>query len=295
MKRLIFVFLVFVSCQSAKNDINNDFEIGIIADCQYCNCDINGNRFYRKAKGKLKIAIKTLNKKDLSYTVHLGDFIDRDYKSFDSVLPIWESLKSEKRHVLGNHDFSVADSLKKYVPNKMKIKNRYYSFKKYNWRFLVLDGNDLSFYGAEPEKLSQTDSLFNLLEPQGLPNLKKWNGGFSNAQLKWIKSELDQAIKQNENVGFYCHFPAVRDNGTHNIWNYKQFLELIKPYENVKFYFNGHDHNGDYLQKDGVHHLTFKSMLDTADSTAFSVARFTKDSIIVKGFGREESRRLKIK
>lgn len=295
MKRLIYIFLVFLSCESAKKNSDDIFEIGVIADCQYCNCDSSGRRIYRKAMGKLKAAVDSLNTKNLAYTIHLGDFIDRDFKSFDSILPIWNRLKSEKRHVLGNHDFSVADSLKKEVPDKMGIKNRYYSFIKYNWRFIVLDGNDLSFHGAEPQKIKETDSLYNLLKPQNLPNIEKWNGGFSNTQLKWVKSELDKAVSNNENVGFYCHFPAVRDNEMHNIWNYKQFLEFIKPYKNVKFYFNGHNHKGDYLKKDGIHHLTFKGMLDTPDSTSFSIVKFTKDRLIITGFGREESRKLKIK
>ena len=297
MKKLFLLTFILIACKSkTEPSVYSDFEIGIIADCQYCDCDSQGNRFYRKSPDKFKFAIEKLNTKSLDYTIHLGDFIDRHFESFDTVLPIWNRLKSEKYHVLGNHDFSVVDSLKSLVPKKMGLEKRYYSFVKNNWRFIVLDGNDLSYYGAITNvKQKETDSLFNLLKKENEPNMQSWNGGLSLEQLKWVKEELDIATSKSEYVGFYCHFPAVKDKEIHNLWNYKQFLKLIEPYENIKFYFNGHNHNGDYLKLNEVHHVTFKGMVDTSDSTAFSVVKFTKDSIFVNGYGRETSRSLKIK
>ncbi len=120
----------------------------MVSDCQYCNCDPSGTRFYRESPTRLGHAVKILNEHPLDYTIHLGDFIDRDFKSFDSVTPIWKGLKSEKYHVLGNHDFSIVDSLKPLVFEKMDIEDRYYSIIRNKWRFIVLDGNDLSVHGA---------------------------------------------------------------------------------------------------------------------------------------------------
>ncbi|WP_242202697.1 metallophosphoesterase [Aestuariivivens insulae] len=295
MKCLLGLLLILTACKSHDSESLDYFDVGIIADCQYCNCDNSTARYYKKSTKRLQDAVDELNTKDLNYVIHLGDFIDRDFASFDSVLPIWNKLKSDKKHVLGNHDFSVADSLKKEVMAKMGLSKRYYSFKAHNWRFIVLDGNDLSYHGAISEvKKKETDSLFNRLKKDSLPNLQSWNGGLSKTQLHWVKKELDDAVLKKEQVGFYCHFPVVRDAEVHNIWNYRQFLELIKDYGNVKFYFNGHNHHGDYIEKNGVHFLTFKGMVDTPNSTAFSVVRITKDSILIKGYGREQSRRLKM-
>ncbi|MCL6295542.1 metallophosphoesterase [Jejuia spongiicola] len=296
MKKIFFFAIILIACKPNKEtNKSTDFEIGIIADCQYCNCETQGKRFYKQSPDKFKSAIKELNTKNLDYTIHLGDFIDRNFESFDTVLPIWNRLKSKKYHVLGNHDFSVQDSLKPLVASKMGLKNRYYSFIKNNWRFIVLDGNDLSYHGALTyEKEKETDSLFNLLKINNEPNLQTWNGGLSSSQLQWIEKELKDAKKNDEYVGFYCHFPAGRVGEAHNLWNYKQFLQLINSYNNVKFYFNGHNHNGDYLEKNKVHHITFKGMLDTKKASAFAIAKFTKDSIFIQGYGRETSRRLKI-
>jgi predicted phosphodiesterase len=290
--------LTLVRCNTKTKNAPKfpEFEIGVVADCQYCNCEPSGARYYRKSTERLHKAINILNQGSLDYAIHLGDFIDRNFESFDSVVPIWNSLKSDKYHVLGNHDFSVADSLKPLIFKKMGVQNRYYSIVKNAWRFIVLDGNDLSVHGAlSPDKKKQTDSLFQLLSTKNKSNLEIWNGGLSNEQLKWVESELMLATKNKERVGFYCHFPVVGKTDHHNLWNYDQLLSIIDQYQCVKFYFNGHNHAGSYVQRDGVHYLNFKGMVNTDDSTSFATVAFRKDSLIVKGFGRELSRNLKIR
>ncbi|MBC8770457.1 metallophosphoesterase [Arenibacter sp. BSSL-BM3] len=298
IKLSIILLALLTACGSKenKNVPQHDLSIGIIADCQYCYCESSPSRFYKNSPDKLKHAVTALNKEDLDYAIHLGDFIDRDFSSFDTVLPIWNGLKTKKYHVLGNHDFSVADSLKSKVMNKMNLTQRYYSLVENNWRFIVLDGNDLSYQGAiSPKKIAQTDSLFTLLSKADMPNLQTWNGGLSHEQLQWVESELKLATEHNENVGFYCHFPVLGEDKVHRLWNSTQLVYLIDKYPNVKFYFNGHNHNGDYMERNGVHYLTFKGMVETDSTSAFSTVEFKKDSIFVHGYGREQSRRLGIK
>ncbi|MBD0777709.1 metallophosphoesterase [Maribacter sp. ANRC-HE7] len=290
--------LLIMGCNTKEKPVLEypDFEIGVIADCQYCYCEPSEVRFYKKASGKLQEAVNELNTHTLDYTIHLGDFIDRDFNSFDTLIPIWAGLKSDRYHVLGNHDFKVADSLKPLVFDKMDLKDRYYSIVRNKWRFIVLDGNDLSVHGALTEtKKQQTDSLFTLLSKKELPNLKHWNGGLGTEQLQWVENELKQATDKKERVGFYCHFPALGETNDHNLWNYEQLLAIIDKYDCVKFYFNGHNHAGSYVQKDGVHYLNFKGMLDTRDSTSFARVTFHNDSLLVKGYGREPDRGLRIR
>ena len=295
---LLIPFVFLISCNTKKKTSPEipDFKIGVVSDCQYCDCDPTEVRFYRESPDRLREAVQLLNKETLEYTIHLGDFIDQQFSSFDTVVPIWQGLKSDKYHVLGNHDFWVADSLKPLVFEKMDIKDRYYSVIKKKWRFIVLDGNDLSEHGALTEgKKQQTDSLFNLLADKNMPNVAPWNGGLSMEQLQWVERELQLATANNERVGFYCHFPVLGVSDRHNLWNYDQFLSIIDKYNCVKFYFNGHNHAGGYVEKDGVHYLNFKGMVDTKDTTSFATVTFHKYSLFVKGFGRELSRKLKIK
>ena len=294
MKNVYFLFfLMFFSTCTKKT--YTPFKIGVIADCQYCDCEIKWDRYYKKAPQRLKEAVAILNKDSLAYTIHLGDFIDKNIRSLDSILPTWHQLKSKSYHVLGNHDFEVEENLKNSVIKKLNLKNRYYSFVKNDWRFIVLDGNDLSFYGTTTkEKEQQTDSLFNLLKDKNLPYVKKWNGGLSNRQLNWIKKELNEAVKEKQKVGFYCHFP-IYPIDQHNIWNRDQFLSLIKPYEHIKLFFNGHNHAGAYEFVNNVHYVTFKGMVDTESTSAFAKVQFDQDTVFIKGFEREPSRKLVVK
>jgi len=126
---------------------------GAIADCQYCDVVRTSGRRYALSNEKLASCVDALNQMDLAYTIHLGDFIDRDWKSFDVVGPIFERLQMPHYHVLGNHDFSVADHLKKDVPSQMGMPSNYYDFSQDGWRYVILDGNDVSFH-AYPKKSS---------------------------------------------------------------------------------------------------------------------------------------------
>ena len=63
------------------------------------------------------------NQLELAFAVHLGDFIDWDFGSFDKVVPIYNRLKAPHYQVLGNHDFSVADDKKALVPAQLGRRN----------------------------------------------------------------------------------------------------------------------------------------------------------------------------
>ncbi|AOW22067.1 phosphoesterase [Urechidicola croceus] len=297
MTLLIFfgALYLYKNYNTQKKEVQNtDFTLGIIADCQYCDCDVKWNRYYRNSPQRLKEAVTELNKHNLEYTIHLGDFIDQHFESFDSIIPTWNQLKSTSYHVLGNHDFDVADSLKSKVFDKLNLKKRYYSIDKDDWKFIIIDGNDLSFHGAlTKEKQQETDSIFRKIESDSLPYAKIWNGGISNQQFEWIEQELIAAEENEQKVGFYCHFPLV-PIANDNLWNTEELQELIRQYKNVKVFMNGHNHDGAYVLKNKVHYITFKGMVDTKDSTSFSLAKFTNDSILIKGFGREKSRKLAV-
>ena len=110
---LIFIMFLVFGCKNKTTNINKEnlfFSFGVIADCQYCNVESVGVRKYAISDKKLMQCVKHLNTFNLEFTIHLGDFIDQKFSSFDTLIPIWDQLKSKSYHVLGNHDFSVKDS-----------------------------------------------------------------------------------------------------------------------------------------------------------------------------------------
>jgi len=205
MKISMCVFLLFLFTAIADDSERPIMEIGALADCQYCDQPVRGKRHYKKSPEKLKKCVTHYNSMKLNYIVHLGDFIDKDWKSYETLLPITAQLKHPLYHVLGNHDFSVAEDKKLLVPEKLGLKSRYYDFKVENWRFIVVDGNDVSLH-AWP-KGSKEDLSSRELYKSKYKNKPNWNGAVGKAQLKWISEKLRTAEKAGESVVLYCHFP----------------------------------------------------------------------------------------
>ncbi len=266
------------------------FSFGAIADCQYCDCD-GTRRQYRLSPDKLMDCVEDLNTKELTHVVHLGDFIDKDWESFDVVLPIMDGLKAPVRHVLGNHDFSVSDDLKDRVPNRLGLEKRYYDFAVGKWRFLILDTNDVSLY-AYPKGSKRAMKSQAIYESLG-GKLPKYNGGIGEAQLKWIERKLKAAERKGETVILHSHHP-VYPFTSHAAWNAKEVVDLIEEFDCVAAYINGHNHAGAYGLKKGVHYLTLKGMVDT-EETSYSVISVYPDLLQVKGTGRQDDYVLEIK
>ena len=273
----------------AENDRTNKplFRFGAVADCQYCN-QTSGVRKYNLSPQKLRDCVEHYNKLDLAFVIHLGDFIDRDFKSFATVTPIYNRLKAPHYHVLGNHDFSVTDDKKALVPAQLGLKERYYDFTHNGWRFLALDGNDVSLH-AYPKNDPRTKAaaIFHRNLKAGTPN---WNGAVGKGQLKWIKDKLESATKNHEKVILFCHFPIYPAN-VHNLWNADALTKLLSKYPCVVAYINGHNHEGNYGTKDKIHYLTIKGMVNTTEN-AYSIIEVHKDQLLLKGVGRQEDREM---
>lgn len=267
------------------------FSFGAIADCQYCNGPNRGSRHYSSSAQKLRECVQELNQNDLKYVVHLGDFIDRDFSSFDTVLPIYQSLKMPAYHALGNHDFEVADELKAKVPERMGMKSKYYEFSVEDWRFVVLDGNDVSFHAYPKDSVQhrQAEEYYR----ENKIRSPKWNGAIGKEQMSWLKEILIGSETKNEKVVLFCHFPVFPAD-PHNLWNATEVIELIEGFPSVKAYINGHNHKGNYAQKNGIHFLTLKGMVETKTS-AYSIIRILDDRMEVIGYGREKNRNLLIR
>ncbi len=94
-------------------------KIGVFADCQYCDCETGGNRFYRNSLSKLNNCLGEFNKDQLDFVVGLGDLIDRDFESFRAVNAILGKSNSPVYQVTGNHDLSVENDFLDKVPSAL--------------------------------------------------------------------------------------------------------------------------------------------------------------------------------
>ena len=269
---------------------------GLITDVQYADIEPEGERHYRASIPKLKTTVDFLAKKNLPFTLHLGDFIDRDFKAFDAVLPLLGGLGHPVHHLLGNHDYTVTDGEKSQVVAKLGMSHDYYSFTHSGVRFVMLDTNDLSVY-KHPKDSAQTrdaDAVLQKLVGEKALGAKPWNGGVSDAQLAWLERELAAADAAKEPVILCGHHPVLPASDLQS-WNSDALLAVIDKHPSIRAYFCGHNHAGAEAMRNGVPCITFKSILHEPEVTAYSVIHLFKDKLEIEGYGREQSRVIALK
>jgi predicted phosphodiesterase len=270
------------------------FTFGVIADVQYADRDDHLTRHYRSSLHKLDEAVAVFNKEKVSFVMSLGDFINDDFESFDTLNAITKKLNMPLHHVMGNHDYEVSDEKKNRVLAAMNLKKDYYAFVKKNWKFIVLNGNDISMLAnkAGSPKYDSAKQIFDRLKSAGVPSGKPWNGTLGPTQVSWMKKELANALKQHQQVILLCHFPLYPDESPHILWNAAELRKVIEAYPNVKAYLNGHVHASQYFFQHGVNYVTFKGMVEKDDNT-FAIISVFKNHLEIKGYGKELDRTLK--
>ncbi len=271
---------------------------GVIADPQYADVPPNTamGRYYADSLDKLSAAIETLNAQDLRFVVTLGDVIDRDFASFERILPLYRKLRHETRFVLGNHDFEVEAAHLGRVVGRLGMPAPYYDFTVQDVRFVVLDGNDVSLF-APPQgdpRWQRAQERLARARAAGLPNAKPWNGSLGDAQRAWLERTLSAAQGAGERVVVLNHYPVLPDN-PHNLWDSAEIVALLARSTNVVAYFNGHNHAGNHAEAHGIHFVNFRGMVDTPDTSAFAVVEISGDRLDIRGYGREPSRSLPLR
>jgi 3',5'-cyclic AMP phosphodiesterase CpdA len=263
---------------------------GAIADCQYADQPDRGVRMYRRSPDKLREAVAAIDAARPAFTIHLGDFTDDLWESFDVVAPIYRSLAAPAHHVLGNHEYSVPDARKERVPGRMGIPQRYRDFSANGWRFVILDGNDVSLHAFAAGSDAQTSAreFRDAHAPDGGDSC----GALGLVQMLWLDTVLAEADAAGESAVVMCHFPLLPLSD--GLWNAGEVLAILREHPSVKMYLAGHNHAGSYVEMHGIHFLTLHGMLDTEEN-AFAVITLTRGEIGVDGHGRVPDRTLAIR
>ena len=265
------------------------FSFGMIADVQYACSEPAGTRFYRSSLYKLREAVTELRKDSVDFVITLGDMIDRDIKSYEPLINIMDSSGLRFYHVTGNHDYSVDPEKKRDLPIAYYTRSGYYSLIHKSFRFIFLNGNDISTYSSTSNRtINQANRLLGDLKKRGEPNAMEWNGGISDRQLKWFDNQMSKAASAGEKVFILCHFPVWPENA-HNLLNYKDVLAVLQKYHNAVAWFNGHNHAGNYGNINRTHFVTFKGMVETENLNSFARVDVYSNKIRIAGYGREKS------
>ncbi|MCY1719186.1 metallophosphoesterase [Prolixibacteraceae bacterium Z1-6] len=293
--KLIALITLFIFGTGMSHTLKAQIKIGVFADCQYCDCEPAGNRYYRNSLLKLSDCLMEFNKdKQLDLIVGLGDLIDRDYESYKQVNAVLAKSNTKICQVTGNHDFAVDSAQKEDVPKALQLKKTYYSVKNKGWQFIFLDGNRISVSSNNKETVNIANKMLAELTAHKQPNNKEWNGGLGQDQIKWLEEQLINAEQKGQKVAIFCHYPLLPLEA-HTLWDAAEVIEILKKYNSVKAWINGHNHAGNYALQDQIHFITMRGMVDTESENAFSKISFSDETIQIEAYGREISRTLPIK
>lgn len=264
-----------------------------MTDVQYADVEPQGERHYRESIPKLKAAVADLAGQKLPLSLHLGDVIDRDFSSFEAIMPLFTPLGHPVKHLLGNHDFSVKDEMKSRVTSTLGMPQDYYAFRHSGVCFIMMDTNDVSSYkypqGSKEDLAAKTEAA--KLTAAKSANAQPWNGAVSPAQLDWLEKQLAAADQAKEPAIICGHHPLLPVGGN-SVSKNADLSEILTRHPSVRAYFCGHVHAGAEVVVKGVPFITFKSILHQPDVTAYSVVRLFKDRLVIEGRGRENSREI---
>jgi manganese-dependent ADP-ribose/CDP-alcohol diphosphatase len=270
------------------------FAFGLMTDVQYADRDNSGSRYYRMSPGKLEEAVRVFNRERVAFVLHLGDFINDNLHSFDTLLRITGKLETPLFFIPGNHEFGVQTGDKEKVLPLMGLSRRgYQSFSRDGWRFILVDGSETGIFRYEKgsREYEKNRRLMEKLKTGGATNVFEWNGGISHKQYKWIEKNLREAGNKGERVILFCHFPLMPGKAPELLLNAPSVKTLIEKFPGVFAWLNGHVHVTQYVDENGINYVSFRGMVEK-DANAFCIVSVYNDRLEIKGYGEEVCRKL---
>jgi manganese-dependent ADP-ribose/CDP-alcohol diphosphatase len=273
------------------------FSFGVMADVQYADQDTLGPRAYRASVDKLQECTAALARERLAFVIQLGDLVDGGLNNLERILPLWERVPGPRYHVLGNHDFvAPRDTLLA----RMKMPRAYYDFTAHDWRFVVLDGMNVSVAGGWSETDPHAGAAAELLaglKRQGARNAQTWNGAIGPQQREWLAHTLADAAAKKQRAIVFCHHPVLAEScrPDHLLWDHSEVLAVLEVQPALAAYMNGHDHRGGYAMRTGIHYITFAGMVEHEASATCNVVDVFGDRLVVRSAGQPGGRSFSLK
>ena len=262
---------------------------GLAADSHYADRKPRGTRYFRQSLDKMKEFVKVMNREKVDFAVHLGDFKDQDpgkkaedtLKYLREIEGVYAQYEGPRYHCIGNHD---VDSITKQqflenVENTGIPKDKsYYSFDQGGIHFIVLDAN----YHKDGR-----DHFYK----KGA----KWQDtNLTPVQLDWLKQDL---AATNSPTVVFCHHPLYEyyhKSKKYYVNDPSTVQEIMVSSGQVMAVFQGHVHNEQFKEINGIHYITQWGMVDYKGlkNNSFAVVEIGEGTVNIIGYKRVSDRRL---
>jgi len=159
---------------SKKTTSGKSLHIGWITDIRH--------GYIKDATQRLSAFMEAVSKRKLDFILQGGDFCHPTAEAKPFVA-LWEQFKGDRYHVLGNHDMDLGT--KDQVMALWGMKDKYYSFDKGGFHFVVLDCNymlkDDKYVDFANSNYYVDRNNRDLVSPE---------------QIEWLKTDLEATDKQ---------------------------------------------------------------------------------------------------
>lgn len=254
----------------------------MVTDCHYADAAPVGTRFYRESLGKLSECVDRMNAEGVDFLIELGDFKDQNrpaveaktLRHLQSIEGVFRRFQGPRYHVLGNHDMdsiSKQQFLSRVENTGISAGRSYYSFDAGGLHFIVLDAN---------YRLDASDYDHG--------NFDWTNANIPAHELDWLQRDLAAG---SGGVVVFVH-QRLDGTGTVFVKNASQVRQILQASGRVLAVFQGHDHEGDYRQLDGIPYYTLKAVVEGSgsDNSSYALVEVRPDrSIGVTGYHRASS------
>lgn len=257
------------------NDEAPRLRVGLITDLHYADKAPAGTRHYRETLGKLEEAATQFEKDQLTFLVELGDLIDAadsvdvEQSYLKTINREFSAICKDRHYVLGNH---CVDTLKKKeFLGGVEQERSYYSFDRGDFHFVVLD----SCFRSDGE-------------PYGRKNFQWTDANIPVAELEWLEADL----KANGRPVIVFAHQRLDVSNNHGVKNNAEARKVLESSGNVLAVFQGHSHQNDLKEIDGIHYCTLVAMVEGsgAENNGYSVMEIEPNGTIhLTGFRKQKS------
>lgn len=234
------------------SDNENTVRFGLATDSHYAQRPNTEKRYYKDSLSKMNVFAEHMNKAQVDFVIHLGDFKDQDavpvqnntLKYLRQLELSYQQFDGDTYHVIGNHDvdsITKTQFLENIANTGIDSSRSYYSYDQSGYHFVVLDG------------------CFNENGESYAPGNFQWDRSYiPQQQLKWLRKDLE---KNTLPTVVFCH-QMLFGEGKHAVINASEVREVLEESGDVIASFHGHVHKELHEEINGIQYFSFNGMVD---------------------------------
>ncbi len=249
--------------------------VALITDLHHADKPPSGTRYYRETLAKFSEAAIKFAALRPNFIVEIGDLIDAadspelELEYLSQINSQFEKVSDDRHYVLGNH---CVDMLTKAeFLGKVGQPDAYYSFDRRGVHFVVLD----ACFRSDGKSYGRKNSSWD-------------DANIPSAEVEWLRADL---MKAEGKIIVFAH-QRLDGSTAHCVKNAAEIRGVFAESKKVAAVFQGHSHQNDYKEVDGVHYCTLAAMIEGSgtENNSYSLLDIHADGTMkLTGFRKQKN------